>query len=46
MSLSEASPPEDKALPTVERIKLRAGRLGQAVSAAIRYSKVGRSQFE
>ncbi|KAG1731550.1 peptidase family C50-domain-containing protein [Suillus lakei] len=44
MSFSEASPPEDKALPTAERIRLRAGRLERAamacrVSAAIQYSR-------
>ncbi|KAG0699186.1 peptidase family C50-domain-containing protein [Suillus ampliporus] len=44
MGLSEASPPEDKTLPTAERIKLRAGRLERAamacrVSAAIQYSR-------
>jgi hypothetical protein len=48
MGLSEASPPEDKALPTAERIKLRVGRLEHAamacrVSAAIHYSRVCRS---
>ncbi|KAG1748438.1 peptidase family C50-domain-containing protein [Suillus paluster] len=44
MGLSESFPPEDKVLPTAERIKLRAGRLEQAamacrVSAAIQYSR-------
>ncbi|KAG2038447.1 peptidase family C50-domain-containing protein [Suillus americanus] len=44
MGLSEASPPEDKNLPTAERIKLRVGRLERAamacrVSAAIQYSR-------
>ncbi|KAG1788751.1 peptidase family C50-domain-containing protein [Suillus plorans] len=44
MGLSEASPPEDKALPTAERIRLRVGRLERAamacrVSAAIQYSR-------
>lgn len=45
MGLSEASPPEEKALPTAERIRLRVGRLERAamacrVSAAIQYSGV------
>ncbi|KAG1861269.1 peptidase family C50-domain-containing protein [Suillus subluteus] len=44
MGLSESSPPEDKALPTAERIRLRVGRLECAamacrVSAAIQYSR-------
>ncbi|KAG2081359.1 peptidase family C50-domain-containing protein [Suillus cothurnatus] len=44
MGLSEASPPEDKGLPTAERIRLRVGRLERAamacrVSAAIQYSR-------
>ncbi|KAG2136721.1 peptidase family C50-domain-containing protein [Suillus clintonianus] len=44
MGLSEASLPEDKSLPTAERIRLRAGRLERAamacrVSAAIQYSR-------
>ncbi|KAG1775528.1 peptidase family C50-domain-containing protein [Suillus placidus] len=44
MGLSESSPPEDKALPTAERIRLRVGRLERAamacrVSAAIQYSR-------